>query len=226
MDVFDQLRVDILDRCFAPGERLRPVELAQRFGVSIGVLREALGLLAAQNLVRIERNRGFRVTPLSPSALTDLTLARKINEGAALRLSIERGTVAWEAEVLACHHRMASQPTYLPDEPDRRNNDWAAAHIAFHYTLIEACGNQVLLDICQRLSDAAELYRAWSAKGSHAGGHHRNVAAEHKALMNAALAHDADTAVMLFEAHVERTASIVLDLDIAHDPDAPAERAS
>lgn len=32
-----------------------------------------------------------------------------------------------------------------------------------HSTLIEACGNQVLLEICQRLSDGAQLYRGWSA---------------------------------------------------------------
>jgi len=42
-----------------PGERVKPSELGERFGVSISVMREALSLLAAQNLVRIERNRGF-----------------------------------------------------------------------------------------------------------------------------------------------------------------------
>jgi len=80
------------------------------------------------------------------------------------------------SEILAAHHRMASQPMYLPDDPTTRNNDWAVAHIAFHYKLIEACGNEVLLDICLRLSDAAELYRAWS--GGH-GDTRRDVAAEH-----------------------------------------------
>jgi DNA-binding GntR family transcriptional regulator len=210
VDVYDQLRIDIFDRRFEPGERLKPIELGARFGVSISVMREALGLLAAQNLVRIERNRGFHVVTLSPEELTDLGAARKINEGTALRLSIERGGVAWESEVLAAHHRMASEPMFLPEDPTRRNNDWAAAHIAFHYKLIEACGNKVLLDICARLSDAAELYRAWSGKGGDA---HRDVAAEHKAILDAALAHDADRAVQLFEAHVDRTAAILLDLE-------------
>ena len=96
VDVYDQLRADIFDRRFAPGERLKPAALGERFGVSISVMREALGLLAAQNLVHIERNRGFHVITLSPDALADLTLARKINEGAALRLSVERGGVGWE----------------------------------------------------------------------------------------------------------------------------------
>lgn len=219
VEVFNQLRADIFDRRFAPGERLLAAELASRFGVSLGVLREALGLLAAQSLVQIERNRGFHVTTLSLQALSDLIVARKINEGAALRQSVERGGLAWESEVLKAHHLMASRAVYLPEEPARRNPEWVAAHMAFHYKLIEACGNQVLLDICQRLSDAAELYRAWS--GAKGGGRkpRRDVAAEHKALMEAALAHDGDRAVSLFEAHIELTASIVLEVqpDLAAD---------
>lgn len=207
VDVYEQLKTEIFDRRFEPGERLKPVELGERFGVSISVMREALGLLAAKDLVRIERNRGFHVTTLSGTALRDLTEARKLNEGRALRLSIERGGVTWESEVLAAHHRMSSQPMYLPGDPATRNNEWAAAHVAFHSKLIDACGNTVLLDICARLSDAAELYRAWSGAG---GETKRDVAGEHRALMEAALAHEADRAVELFEAHVERTVEIVL----------------
>lgn len=208
VDVYAQLRSEIFDRRFSPGERLKPIELGERFGVSISVMREALGLLAAKNLVVIERNRGFHVTRLSVTELTDLTAARKINEGAALRLSVERGGVTWESEVLAAHHRLSSQPMYLPGEPRTRNNEWAAAHIAFHHKLIDACGNAVLLDICDRLSDAAELYRAWSGSS---GEVNRDVAGEHRGLLEAALAHDADLAVERFEAHVERTAEILLD---------------
>jgi DNA-binding GntR family transcriptional regulator len=213
VDVYAQLRTDIFDRRFAPGERLKPMELGERFGVSISVMREALGLLASKDLVIIERNRGFHVTTLSVDELSDLTTARKINEGAALRLSVERGGVAWESEVLAAHHRLSSQPMYLetstPEGTTRtRNNEWAAAHIAFHHKLIEACGNAVLLDICDRLSDAAELYRAWSGAG-HEG--KRDIAGEHRALMEAALAHDVDLAVELFEAHVDRTKTILVD---------------
>jgi len=214
VDVYDQLRADIFDRRFAPGERLKPAELGERFGVSISVMREALGLLAAQNLVRIERNRGFHVTTLTPRALADLTAARKINEGAALRLSIERGGVGWESEVLAAHHRMASQPICRPGDPHRRSNDWAAAHSAFHGKLIEACANPVLLDICARLSDAAELYRAWS--GAWAGGREpagTDITAEHRELMEAALAHDTGLAAALFEAHVGRTAAVLTARD-------------
>ncbi|MFC0532343.1 GntR family transcriptional regulator [Phytohabitans kaempferiae] len=215
VDVYELLRADIHDRRLAPGERLRPVDLARRFDVSVGVVREALGLLAAKGLVRMERNRGFHVVTLSPAALAALIEARKVNEGAALHKSVTLGGVAWESEVLAAHHQMASEPMYLPDAPSVRNKEWAARHIAFHYKLIEACNNSVLLDICVRLSDAAELYRAWSGNR---GETTRDIAGEHRALMEAALAHDADRAVRLFEEHIDRTMQIVLDLDGAAIP--------
>lgn len=217
VDVFAALRAEIVDRQFSPGERLKPVELAERFGVSIGVLREALGLLAAQHLVVIERNRGFHVTALSREHLLALTFARKVNEGAALRLSVERGDVKWESEVLAAHHRLASDSKFRLDEAGvyRRNPSWVAAHIAFHHTLISACGNDVLLDICDRLSDAAELYRAWSSRVRSG----RDGPTEHQALMKACSARDADLAVELFVQHLDHTASVLLDHEFLFVPD-------
>src|SRR3712207_5344786 len=119
---YEQLRSAILDAGeLMPGQRLKPVELSGQYEVSLSVVREALGLLAAKGLVRIDRNRGFRITPLSLETLAHLTETRVINEGAALRLSVRRGDVAWESDVLAAHHRLASQPLFLPGDPPPRN---------------------------------------------------------------------------------------------------------
>ncbi|WP_158264069.1 GntR family transcriptional regulator [Amycolatopsis sp. CA-126428] len=216
VSVYTGLRSAILNGELAPGVRLKPAELSVEFGVSLSVVREALGLLAAKDLVQVDRNRGFRVVPLSLQALTDLTEARIVNEGSALRLSVERGGVTWESEVLAAHHRLAGQPMILPGPPVRRNEEWARAHLEFHHTLIKACGNVVLLDICDRLSDAAEVYRAWSGPGGEE--RHRDVAGEHQGLVDAALAHDAELAVARFEAHVSRTREIVLESSFAAEP--------
>lgn len=213
--VYSRLRLAILHGDLAPGVRLKPAELSAEYEVSLSVVREALGLLAAQDLVQVDRNRGFRVTPLSLQALTDLTEARVVNEGAALRLSVQRGGVMWESEVLAAYHRMDRQPMFI-GTPGRRNEEWAQAHLEFHHTLIQACGNAVLLDICIRLSDAAELYRAWSGPGGEE--RHRDVAGEHQGLVDAALAHDADLAVARFEAHVNRTREIVMESSFVAQP--------
>jgi DNA-binding GntR family transcriptional regulator len=209
MSVYEQLRFAILNGGLTPGERLKPVELSARFEVSLGVMREVISLLAAKDLVRIDRNRACYVMSLSLEALANLSAARKITEGAALRLSVELGGLTWESEVVAAHYRMANLPILLPEDPTSRNQEWALAHMEFHYKLIEACGNPVLLDICARLSDAADVYRAWSGPGSIEV--HRDIAGEHEMLLDAALAHDADRAARLFEAHIERTQAILTD---------------
>lgn len=213
VSVYTQLRSAILNGDLSPGRRIKPAEVSAQFDVSLSVVREALGLLAAKDLVQVDRNRGFRVTSLSVQALTDLTEARVINEGSALRLSVQRGGVTWESEVLAAHHRLAALPMLLPGTPPRRNEEWARAHLEFHHTLIKACDNAVLLDICGRLSDAAELYRAWS--GREGEQRHRDVAGEHQGLVDAALAHDAELAVARFEAHVNRTRDLLMEESFA-----------
>ncbi|WP_410574718.1 GntR family transcriptional regulator [Amycolatopsis sp. cmx-4-61] len=162
--------------------------------------------------MQINRNRGFRCTPLSLPALADLTDARIAIEGTALRLSVQRGGVTWESEVLAAHHRLAEQPMFLPSEPTRRNEEWSQAHLEFHHALIRACDNALLLNICARLSGAAEPYRAWSGVGPPQ--QHRDVAGEHQELVDAALAHDADEAVARFEAHLRRTRRILMDTSL------------
>lgn len=64
-DVARQLIVLIRDKVYRPGDRLRETELATRFGVSRAVIREALLLLSARNLVHSEANRGAIVPRLS-----------------------------------------------------------------------------------------------------------------------------------------------------------------
>ncbi|MDX6740217.1 GntR family transcriptional regulator [Actinocorallia sp. A-T 12471] len=218
MSVYEELRFGILSGRLKPGERLRPTELSGQFGVGLGVMREAIGLLAAKDLVRIDRNRGCHVMSLSLEALTHLNAARKITEGAALRMSVERGGLTWESELIAAHYRMASLPIYLPDDPTVRSEEWALAHMDFHHRLIAACGNPVLLDICARLTDSGEVYRAWSGPGSR----ERDITAEHKELLDAALAHDAGLAVRLLEAHIDRTQTILAASTLAADQP-PAE---
>ena len=203
--VYQEMRTDILSGRLVPGERLKPAELSQRFNVSVGVVREALTRLAEQHLVRGEHNRGFQVVSLSLTELSQLTLARKINEGTALRLSIEHGDVAWEGEVLAAHHLLANTPVYPYDDPEHTNDEFSAAHERYHFTLMQACDNVYLLDICHRLFDASELYRRWSTSG----GKRRNVKQEHREIMEAALARRTDEAVELYERHIERTASVI-----------------
>lgn len=205
INVYEQLRAAILQGRFQPGERLRPGHLAEEYGVSPGLVREALTRLAEQRLTVVEPNRGHRVVTIDAQQIRDLVELRRINEVAALRLALARGGPDWEAEVLAAHHRLKA---VLQAEPSG-SAAWDAAHRDYHLALLRGCGNQRLVALCDELFVASDLYRRWAAAADRVGPSDRpHRPDEHADILEAVLAHDVERAVHLYDAHLERTADL------------------
>jgi DNA-binding GntR family transcriptional regulator len=188
--VYAGLRDAIMRGDYAPGEALRPQDLAREQGVSLAVVREALVRVVGDGLADRLHNRGFAVTALSDRCWQEITEARRTIEPAVLRMSVERGDVDWEARVRAAHHRLARTPAYAQEESTYYCDAWSEAHRVFHRTLLEGCGNPVLLETFDRMWTASELARRWSAHRAP----DRDGADEHRRLEEAALARDADAA--------------------------------
>jgi DNA-binding GntR family transcriptional regulator len=205
--VYSELRADILAGRQHPGSRLPFADLATRYQASMGVIREALTRLQGEGLIESEPQSGFRVVAVSAEALQHLTEARCAIETLVLRKAIERGDLAWESEVLATHHRLDRTPMLAPDGTGRLSDEWATAHAAFHLALLAGCPNPVLLGTAASLRDSAELYQRLSVPEDVS---ERDIPAEHRAIMEAALAHDADTAAQLLAQHIQRTTDILL----------------
>jgi DNA-binding GntR family transcriptional regulator len=203
--VHARMRADVLAGVYAPGEKLKFADLCQRYAASVAVVRESLTRLVEQGLAVSEPRIGFRVTPLSLQDLLDLTATRCDIEGLALRYAVERGDVEWESRLVAAHHVLERTPLLAADGPPRVSDDWEAAHAAFHAALIDGCGSPRLLCMTESLRDASELYRRWSQPMEK----DRDVAAEHRGLLEAALARDADLAVTRLREHFGRTAQIL-----------------
>lgn len=200
--VYDELRGAILRGDFAPGQALRPQELAGRHGVSLAVTREALVRLVGDGLADRLTNRGFAVPAPSPRRWRDIAEARRTVEPAALRLAVARGDLEWEARVRAAHHRLARTPPHPPGGGAAVTEEWSRAHRDFHRALLEGCGNSALLETFDRLWLAGELGRHWSAYRDPGRDH----VGEHRELEEAALARDADRAASLLDRHLARTA--------------------
>jgi DNA-binding GntR family transcriptional regulator len=214
--VFTQLRADILSGRLQPGERLRYTDLCERYGTSMGVLRESLLRLAEQGLARGELQQGFQVTPLSTEDLRELTEARRELESLTLRRAIADGDVEWEARLLAAHHRLSRARIIDPEDPERLSDTWVAAHADFHEALLNGCANQRLKSMATALRDSAELYRSWSLPLGH-GSSARDVATEHSDILEAAVARDTERAVDLLLGHIDRTTSSLLALPLEED---------
>jgi DNA-binding GntR family transcriptional regulator len=97
--VAEQLRKVIIRGELPAGEKLNPTEIAEQYGVSQTPAREALQLLASENLVRNDAFRGARVAELTAEEYEELYLMRIGLEGLAARLGAERITDAGIAEM-------------------------------------------------------------------------------------------------------------------------------
>jgi DNA-binding GntR family transcriptional regulator len=215
--IHERIRHDILAGTWLPGDKLQPSLLAEQYETSTTVVREALTRLVGEKLVIVEQNRGFFVQRLSLHELTDLTEVRCMAEGLALTLAIERGSIEWESDVTAAHHRLIRTTRRDESDPHHISDEWARAHRDFHAKLIEACGVPVLLDLARQLSDSTELYRRWSAPSPSATS--RDAEQEHLDIMNATLARDAALATRLLREHYERTLHVVLEFGLEPEAD-------
>ncbi|GGY06780.1 GntR family transcriptional regulator [Streptomyces minutiscleroticus] len=205
--VHAHLRDAIMRGDHGPGDALRPQDLAKAQGVSLAVVREALVRLVGEGLADRLPNRGFAVPAFSDQRWQETAEARRTIEPVVLRMSVERGDVDWEARVRAAHHRLARTPAYVPEEGEHYSGAWSEAHRVFHRTLLEGCGNPVLLQTFDRLWTAGELARRWSARRRP----DRDAVGEHRRLEVAAPARDADTAAEMLARHLDMTAAALTD---------------
>lgn len=203
----DVLRADILQCRLRPNTRLRLEELRERYGMSISPLREALMRLQSEGLVTLEENKGFRVSPVSPEHLMDLTETRIDIESLMLKRSITSSNADYEANILGAFHRLSRQQKVDPISPEVISQAWSREHRAFHSSLVAECRSDLLKSFHQSLFDQAERYVALSVAYI---AEPRDDLSEHEALMKAVLARNIDAACKLNTSHIRRTTEKVL----------------
>lgn len=205
-EVYRRLRADILNGRLEPGSPLRMGALCEAYGVSSGVLREALPRLVGQGLVTSVPQQGFRVVSVSEEDLLHLTEARAAIETQVLRQSMASGGIEWESDVLAIGH-LLNNTSYLAGNGDI-NEEWQDAHGKFHNALLSGCPNPHLRALAISLRDLAEVYLSWSRRPGEARS--RNISAEHQEISERVLARDVDGAVAALRRHIELTAQLLL----------------
>ena len=195
-DLFEQLRADILHCRLAPGARLRFKELRQRYGSGLSPLREALMRLVAEGLAHLEDHKGFQVAPVSQDEMVDIATTLFELEAVAIRKAIEHGDDRWEANIIARFHELSKRS--IMSETLTLDPEWESRNVAFHESLYAACGSPYLIAFCRKLSDRFSRYRRLWARHADMS---RDVAHEHKEIMEAVVHRDAATALRLLQRH-------------------------
>lgn len=150
-EVFRAIRQQILAGQLRPGTKLVEAELAERLGVSRNPVREAIGRLEQQGLVRTIPNQGATVVQPTPAQLQETLLVRANLEFLALQLILVdsnpaparftalAATVA-KMEALAAEIAVDNSPEQYADAHSR----FTLLDADFHQQLVECAGNEAL----------------------------------------------------------------------------------
>lgn len=195
----DALRAGILSGELEPGSIYSATVLAERLGVSATPVREAMLDLAHAGLVEPVRNRGYRIVAPEDRDLDEISELRLLLEVPATRKAAERATdaelAALEAVIDAIESTAAEGDLMGFLLADRR----------FHLGLLQLAGNRRLVRLVEQLRDQTWLL---GLKPLAEAGRLTISAAEHRGILDAMRAHDADLAEALMRAHLEHTRGI------------------
>jgi len=191
--VYQHLREEILANRLQPGAVLGEVALAESLGVSRGPVREALGRLAAEGLVVVRPRRGAVVSALSASEFLEAYQVREALETLAVRLAVPR-LADEEIERLQA----------LVEEQGRRAElgeveAFFQANAAFHELIVAASGNRTLEEMHRQLVGHMGRYRMRSVA---LRGTLKRSVGEHRAILRAIKARDAEKAAQLLGEHI------------------------
>jgi len=191
--VAEQIRSGIIDGTFAPGTQMGEVQLAERFDVSRGPVREAMARLVQEGLLVSEPRRGVFVLELATEDMPDIFLARE--------------AIETTAAVRVCRTAPASLFTGLERLLDRmagaaRRGRWSELSeidLQFHQAIVDAAGSVRLARMFRTL--AAEMLLCLNAL-ERAYPRPTDVVDEHRELLEALRTGDERRVVEAFTHHL------------------------
>ncbi len=191
MDIYDDLKAKLVSGGLASGVKLKPAELQGNYDCSPNTVRDVLMRLCGIGLVEFQMQRGFRATPSSLERRRDVARFRILLESEGAAASMERGGVAWEAELAAAHHKLLHIERQIAQEVDVQPFMplWTDAELEFHETLISSCASPLLIETFGRvyLQFRQQLVGVQRDFGNN---YFEAIIVEHQAIVDAALARD------------------------------------
>jgi DNA-binding GntR family transcriptional regulator len=197
------LRRAILGGELRPGQRVPQEELADRIGVSVVPLREALRVLEGEGQVTYRSRRGYFVTELRAEDLAEIYTLRRVLEAQAARQVLpaldEAAFAGMEAAAAECAAAGAAGDIATELAANRR----------FHFALLTHPDHPHLLRLIRLLWDSTEAYRALYYNSPR----ERAAADEaHERIIAAARAGDVDTLIAELDAHRDRALATLLEV--------------
>lgn len=211
--VFEWLREAIISLELAPGTPLVRAELAERFALSQTPVRDALTQLSQEGLVDIFPQHATLVSRIDLRLAEQAQFLRR-----AIELEVVRTLALGGDAVLAA--RLAAQIDIQAALASGDREDFIAADQAFHRTMYEAAGVPDLYELVRRRSGHLDRLRRLDLPSS---GNAERVVRDHRRIVQAIAAGDADAAQGALREHLAGTLGRVLDIRARH-PDYIADQ--
>ncbi|HWO59760.1 MAG TPA: GntR family transcriptional regulator [Umezawaea sp.] len=183
------------------GRFISEQDVADRIGVSRTPIREALLLLAAEDLVQLVPKKGAYVAPVSGRQVAELMELRGMVERFAAERVLEAGT----APVRAMREAIERQ-TALRGMADAR--EFIDVDRQFHALLVRATGNELMTKMYEGLR--ARQVRAGVVALFRSTGRQDAVLLEHESIVTALESGDVGAATAAISSHLESTLKVLL----------------
>lgn len=181
----------------AQGQKLNEAELAERFGMGRGPLREALRHLEGMRLVKRIPNAGARVVVLDYKTMSDLYAVREALEGMACRIAAVQMTdeeIRQLSLLLDSHEMQIEQQgggVYSQSEGD----------LDFHFQIVRGSRNEMLMDMLG--SEQYQLQRMCRYRTSRNAQRTRPALQQHRQIAEALAQRDGELAEILMRRHIQ-----------------------
>ncbi len=191
--IVESLTRAIVEHRLHPGTKLAEQKLADHFGVSRTLVRQALFQLSQRRLIQLEPARGAFVATPSAAEARQVFEVRRVLEVEMTR-SFVRQVSAPQIAALREHVALEQAAVARDDAPGRTEllGD-------FHVCMAELLGNQVLADLLRDLISRCSLITLMYQSRVAAA----HSSEEHAAIVDALAARDEALAVRLMETHLQ-----------------------
>ena len=206
-EIKDRIVERILDGTYGPGDRIVESQVATEFGTSQAPIREALRELEAMRFVETQPHRGARVREVTTEELIQIYPVRAALEEVAGR----EAAVRMSDDQLSA---LADELAGMRQAAEAQDLHAQLLHdVRFHELIVEASGNQVLVDVWRSLRVEARTLVSVIRADSDL----RMIAEMHRPVLQALESRDPELAGKEMRAHIEFFGSLVAGRPDDHD---------
>lgn len=196
----ERLRREIVAGELRPGQRVLQEEVAERLGISIAPVREALRVLEQEGQVTYRPRRGYFVTELRVEDLAEIYELRRLLEDRAARRALptldEDALARISLAATDCVRAAAAGDVAAELEANRR----------FHFALLDAPDQPHTMRLIRLLWDSTEAYRALYYNDP---GERREAVRAHGRIIDAVRHGDPEELVAELDAHRARALEVL-----------------